>query len=121
MFIQQQNFTEAINAFRKALNLSGGIPTFIAYLGHAYARAGKHREARQMLAQLESLSKKQYVSAYFFAMIYLGLGDLNQTFEWLEKAYEERSGFLAFVRVEPMLDGLRGNIKFTKLVEATEF
>ncbi|HQR34942.1 MAG TPA: tetratricopeptide repeat protein, partial [Blastocatellia bacterium] len=91
VFIQQENFTEAINAFRKALNLSGGIPTFIAYLGHASARAGKHREARQMLAQLESLSKRQYVSAYFFAMIHLGLGDLDQTFEWLEKAYEEQS------------------------------
>ena len=117
VFIQQENFTEAINAFRKALNLSGGIPTFIAYLGHASARAGKHREARQMLAQLESLSKKQYVSAYFFAMIHLGLGDLDQTFEWLEKAYEERSGFLAFVRVEPMLDEIRKNAKFVNLTE----
>ena len=116
VFIQQENFTEAINAFRKALNLSGGIPTFIAYLGHASARAGKHREARQMLAQLESLSKRQYVSAYFFAMIYLGLGDVDQTFEWLEKAYEEQSGFLAFVRVEPMLDKLRNDARFTSFL-----
>ncbi len=116
VFIQQENFAEAINAFRKALNLSGGIPTFIAYLGHASARAGKHREARQMLAQLESLSKRQYVSAYFFAMIHLGLGDLDQTFEWLEKAYEEQSGFLAFVRVEPMLDKLRSDARFTSFL-----
>jgi serine/threonine protein kinase/Flp pilus assembly protein TadD len=117
VFIQQENFTEAINAFRKALNLSGGIPTFIAYLGHASARAGKHREARQMLAQLESLSKRQYVSAYFFAMIHLGLGDLDQTFEWLEKAYKEQSGFLAFVRVEPMLDKLKADSRFAELLK----
>ncbi|MGE0884360.1 MAG: protein kinase [Blastocatellales bacterium] len=117
VFIQQQNFTEAINAFRKAISLSGAIPTFLSYLGHAYARAGKPREARQMLAQLESLSKRQYVSSYFIAMLHLGLGDLDQTFEWLEKAYEERSGFLAFVRVEPMLDILSQNRKWMNFLE----
>ena len=119
VFIQQQNFTEAINAFRKAISLSGAIPTFLSYLGHAYARAGKIREARQMLAQLESLSKKQYVSSYFIAMLHLGLGDLDQTFEWLEKAYEERSGFLAFAPVEPMLDGMRNDNRFASLSERT--
>jgi hypothetical protein len=50
-------------------------------------------------------------------MIYLGLGDLDRTFEWLEKAYEERSGFLGFIRVEPMLDALRGDPRFKTLVE----
>ncbi len=115
VFIQQQNFTEAINAFRKAISLSGAIPTFIGYLGHASARAGKHREARQMLSQLESLSKKQYVPSYLMAVIHLGLGDLDQTMGWLETAYEERSGVLAFMKVEPMLDGLRGNQRFVQL------
>ena len=116
VFIQQQNFTEAINAFRKAISLSGAIPTFIAHLGHASARAGKHREARQMLAQLENLSKRQYVSSYLLAVIYLGLGELEQTFDWLEKAYDERAGFLAFVGVEPMLDRVRANTRFAELL-----
>jgi TolB-like protein/Flp pilus assembly protein TadD len=118
--IQQGRYDDAISAFRKAVNLSGGITTFISYLGHSYARAGKHREARQMLAQLESLSKRQYVSSYFIAMIHLGLGDLDRTFEWLEKAYEERSGFLAFVRVEPMLDRVREAPRFIELSERVE-
>ncbi len=117
VYIQQHRYEDAINAFRKAVNLAGGITTFISYLGHSYARAGKHREARQMLAQLEGLSKRQYVSSYFIAMIYLGLGDLDQTFEWLEKAYHERSGFLAFVQVEPMLDVLRTDQRFAVLME----
>ena len=82
VYIQQQNFTEAINAFRKAISLSGAIPTFIGYLGHASARAGKHREARQMLAQLESLSKRQYVSSYFIAMIHLS----NSTYVLFENS-----------------------------------
>ncbi len=116
-YIQQKKFGDAVTALRKAISLSGPATTFISYLGYANARLGKEREARQMIAQLERVSKRQYVSSYFIAMIYLGLGDLDRTFEWLEKAYEERSGFLAFIKVEPMLDALRGDPRFKALVE----
>jgi len=116
-YIQKGMYDEAIESFRKAINLTGAAPTFIAYLGHAYARRGRERDARQMLAQLDSLSKRQYVSSFFRALIYLGLGDLHLTFDWLDRAYEERSGFLAFVRVEPVLDPLRGDARFERFVE----
>ena len=116
-YIQQKKFGDAITALRKAISLSGPATTFISYLGYANARLGKSREARQMLAQLERVSKRQYVSSYFIAIIYLGLGDLDRTFEWLEKAYEERSGFMAFINVEPMLDALRGDPRFKALAE----
>ena len=116
-YIQQKKFGDAITALRKAIGLSGPATTFISYLGYAHARLGKSREARQMIAQLERVSKRQYVSSYFIAIIYLGLGDLDRTFEWLEKAYEERSGFIAFINVEPMLDALRGDPRFKTLAE----
>jgi eukaryotic-like serine/threonine-protein kinase len=116
-FIQKKRFGEAIAALRKAISLSGPATTFISYLGYANARLGKSREARQMIAQLERVSKRQYVSSYFIAIIYMGLGDLDRTFEWLEKAYEERSGFMAFINVEPMLDALRGDPRFKALAE----
>jgi eukaryotic-like serine/threonine-protein kinase len=116
-YIQQKKFADAVTALRKAINLSGPATTFISYLGYANARMGKHREARQMIAQLERVSKRQYVSSYFIAVIYLGLGDLDRTFEWLEKAYEERSGFMAFINVEPMLDALRSDPRFKALAE----
>lgn len=115
-YLQLRRYDDAINAFRKAVNLSGASVTFISYLGHAYGKAGKVREARQMLAQLESLAKRQYVSSYFLAVIQLGLGDLEQTFAYLEKAYEERAGSLAFARVEPMLDELRTLPRFSDLL-----
>lgn len=114
--IQQRNYDEAIADFRKAINLSGANPTFISYLGHAQGRAGKHREARQMLAQLDSLQKRRYVSSYFFAMIYMGLDDRDSTFARLEQAWEERAGFLAFLKVEPILDPLRKDPKFDRLI-----
>ena len=116
-YIQQKKFGDAVTALRKAISLSGPATTFISYLGYANARLGKSREARQMIAQLERVSKRQYVSSYFIAIIYLGLGDLDQTFEWLEKAYQERSGFMAFINVEPMLDALRGDPRLKALTE----
>jgi len=116
-YLQRGQFTEAVTYMRQALNLIGGTPPFISFLGHAYARAGKHREARQMLNQLLRLANKQYVSAYLVAILYLGLGEIDETFAWLEQAYEERSGFLAFIGVEPMLDGLRGDVRFEDLLE----
>jgi serine/threonine-protein kinase len=116
-YLQKGMFAEAVASLRQALNLIGGTPPFIAFLGHAYARAGKHREARQMLTQLQRLSHKQYVSSYFLAIIHLGLGEMDETFAWLEQAYEERSGFLAFLGVEPMLDELRGDARFANLLQ----
>ncbi len=115
-YLQKGMFTEAVASLRQALNLIGGTPPFISFLGHAYARAGKQREARQMLTQLQRLSKKQYVSSYFLAIIHLGLGEMDEAFTWLEQAYEERSGFLAFLGVEPMLDDLRGDARFGNLL-----
>jgi serine/threonine protein kinase/Flp pilus assembly protein TadD len=110
--LQKGMHDEAIASLRKAVNLTGGIPSFLSHLGHACGKSGKHREARQMLAQLESLSKRQYVSSYFTAMIHLGLGDLDRMFECLEKSYEERSGSLAFMSVEPILDGIRKDPRY---------
>ena len=115
VYLQTGQFTEAVKSLRQALNLVGGTPPFLSFLGYALARAGKPREARQMLAQLLRLTQKQYVSSYFIALIYLGLGENDQTFAWLEQAYEERSGFLAFIGVEPMLDDLRDDARFTDL------
>ncbi len=116
-YIQQKRFADAVTALRKAISLSGPAATFVSYLGYANAKLGKEREAQQMIAQLERASKRHYVSSYFIAMIHLGLGDLDRTFELLEKAYEERSGFLAFIRIEPMLDALRDDPRFKELVE----
>ena len=116
IYLQQGRHDAAIASLRKAVNLTGAIPTFLSHLGHAWGKAGKHREARQMLTQLENLSKRQYVSSYFTAMIHLGLGDLDRVFECLEKAHDERAGSLAFLRVEPILDEARGNKRFAQLL-----
>ena len=89
----------------------------LAFLGRAYALAGKTDEARKTLAQLKELSARRYVSPYRVAMIYAALGDKEQTFAWLEKAYQQRLHNMIFLKVEPELDGLRSDPRFATLVQ----
>ena len=72
---QQGRMDESIAALNQAVILTGGGLTYEAHLGYAYALAGKREEARQVLADLEEIAKEKYVSAYYFAIIYLGLGE----------------------------------------------
>jgi len=117
---QQGHAEESVAALNQAVLLTGGSLTHMAHLGYAYALAGKREEAAQVLADLEESAGEKYVSAYYFAIIHLGLGDRDQTFHWLEQAVEERSGFLAFIKVEPMFDSLRSDERFAALLRRME-
>ncbi len=109
---------EAISAFEKAVALSEGSPYFIGYLGYAYAMSGQKDKARRTLNQLEKLSKERYVSNYSKAMIYLGLGEKDQMFEYLEKAYEAREPVLTLSsKVAPYFDSVRSDPKFKALLK----
>jgi len=81
-----------------ARNLSSEGALTLASLGHLYAISSKRSEAESVLGELKELSKQQYVSAYYMATIYTALGENDQAFEWLEKACEERSAGLFYVK-----------------------
>jgi serine/threonine protein kinase/Flp pilus assembly protein TadD len=115
-YLQQGKIQEAITALSKAFTFSSGGLAFAAHLGYAYALAGKHTEAAEVLREMEEIGREKYVSAYYFAILYLGLGDTERVFEWLDKACEERSGFLVFLAVEPMFDSLREDERFIDLL-----
>ncbi len=115
-YLQSGSIENAINAFCKAVTFSGGGLAFESYLGLAYAAAGKRKEAVEVLENLRETAKKNYVPAYSFAMLYLGLKDFDKTFEYLEKAFAERSGFLPFLKVEPAVDALRNDPRFQDLL-----
>jgi TolB-like protein/Tfp pilus assembly protein PilF len=107
----------AIEEYQKARALNDD-PFALALLARAYAFSGNRMEAEKILNQLKELSKERYVSAYSFALVSLGLGNKEETLRWLEKGYEDRAGNdLAYVRVEPLLDPLRGEPRFEALVE----
>ncbi|HEX8491360.1 MAG TPA: tetratricopeptide repeat protein [Pyrinomonadaceae bacterium] len=114
---QQGKIEEAISAFNQAVILTGGGLTHLAHLGYAYGAANLRQEAGQVLADLSELAQQKYVPAYYFALVYLGLDDHEQVYNWLERAIEERSGFLAFIKAEPLFDGLRAEPRFISLLE----
>ena len=86
-------------------------------LGCLYAVSGKRAEAQQVLDELYEESKQNYVSPYFIAMIYFALGDKDQGFSWLEKADEDRSKTLIWLKVDPELDLLRSDPRFAALLK----
>lgn len=109
-------YDEAIELYRKAMKLAGGNLWINQGLGHALAMSGRSDEARRILYELTELSARRYVSPYIFAEIYRGLGEIDLTFEWLEKAFEDRCDWLVWLGVEPGLDSLRSDPRFTELV-----
>jgi TolB-like protein/Tfp pilus assembly protein PilF len=108
---------EAIAEYRKAVELDDA-PLSLAHLGQAYARAGQREEAQKILARLSEEAKSRYVRASSFAYIYLALGDKERAIDEMERAYRERDvAGAAWVKVDPMLDDLRGHPRFEALVQ----
>jgi TolB-like protein/DNA-binding winged helix-turn-helix (wHTH) protein/Tfp pilus assembly protein PilF len=118
---QKGQFNLAIEELQKTLELAHSSPLTISALAHAEALSGNHTTANKLLAQLEALSKKQYVSPYYIAIVYLGLGKNELAMNWLEKAYADRSNGLVFLKVEPELDPLRTNPRFIALQSSLNF
>jgi hypothetical protein len=78
---------------------------------------GRPEEARAVLAELEARRASRYVSPVAFVMLHVALGETDAAFTWLDRAYEQRRGWLAYLNVEPMLDGLRADPRFRRLQE----
>ena len=101
-------------------------PSVLGVLARAYGLSGNKMEAEKILDQLKKLSQERYVSAYSFALTYLGLGDKEEALRWLEQSYQDRAGSdIGYIRVDPLLDPLRGDPRFEalaeKIVPAAEF
>ena len=94
--------------------LYASLPRIASFKG--YAVSGRRIEALKVLDELNELSKRRYVSSYRVAAIHLGLGEKEQAFEWLERAYEEHDAWLVWLKVDPVLDDLHADPRFTDLV-----
>jgi tetratricopeptide (TPR) repeat protein len=113
---QAGRFGEGIAEAERAMALDGGNLLYLASLGHAYARAGRTKEARATLARLAQASASRYVSAYHVAVIHIALGDTDAGLDWLERAYDERSPWIGYLRVDPRVDPVRSNPRFESLL-----
>jgi serine/threonine-protein kinase len=108
---------EAMRTLRDALALPAARTHTRAALGYLLAGAGRRDEAEALLADIEAAAQREYVSPVAFATLYLGLGDWERALDWTERAYQERRGWLAYLRVNPLMDPLRGHPRFRALLE----
>jgi tetratricopeptide (TPR) repeat protein len=110
-------FPQAIEELEKAVDLSGGGLDPLIRLGYAYAVTGNQDKAIQIINDLKSISKDEHIPSIAYAMIYIGISDYDLAFEFLEKAYEERSSELLKLKVHPFYDSLRSDPRFITLLK----
>jgi len=120
-YIQLKEYDKSIEVYEKSASLSGRLAEILGGLGHAYGIAGKEKEGRQILDELNNYNLKYYIPPVQIAFVYAGLGDDEKVFEMLERAYNERSWELIFMREEPWFDYLRSDVRFKKLVARLKF
>jgi tetratricopeptide (TPR) repeat protein len=113
---QKGMYKEAIEEFQKARHLDDK-PFVLAALGHAFAASGRRGEAQKVLDELNQLSKRMYVDSYYVAAIHAALGETEQAFQLLEKAYDDRSTWLSRIKVDPVFTSLHSDPRFTNLVQ----
>jgi len=113
---QVGSFEEALASYRRAISLSGASPAMLAAPGHAYALLGRRQEARAVLSELHALAARQFVSPYHVAVIHAALGETEQAFDWLSRACDVQSEALIWFAVDPMLDALRPDPRFARIM-----
>ena len=107
---------EAIPVLEKAVSVSDRSPGVVGVLVRAYVQAGRRQDALRLLGELKNRQRTGFVPAAAFLNAYLGLGDNDQAFLWLERAYEEQSNILIYLKVFPFFDPLRGDPRFTSMI-----
>ena len=113
---QKKMFDEAIKDYRHALKRSPGNSNFLAALGNVYASTGKIAEAQKCLDTL-IVQNKEYPISFFIALVYAGLNDKQKAINWLEKACDERSGSVRYLKMEPRLRNLRDDPRYSILMK----
>ena len=118
---QKGEYKLAIEELQRAAQLAHSSPLMVSALAHAYALSGNHAQATRLLADLQARPQKEYVSPYYVAIVYLGLGKNEAAMDWLEKAYLDRSNGLVFLKVEPEIDPVRTNPRFAVMLAKLKF
>lgn len=112
----QGRYKEAIACFERAKAFSEGVVTATGALGRVYALAGRTKDAHRLLEELDDLAQRRYVSPYGRVLIYLGLND-DTVFDWLERSYNERAGWLMYLATDPRFDPLREHARFRTFLQ----
>ena len=114
-YVEKKMYPEALNAYRREVALENGSDVF--YRAYVYGRAGERDKALKALEEFKQASKRDHMPPGAFAFLYTGLGDKDQAFQWLEKAFEERdTAWFPMIKASPMADSLRSDPRFQDLI-----
>jgi len=116
-YLHKLMYQQAIDALSRASMFSKGHPITVAATGYAYALCGRKEDANQMVDLLKERAQEEYVPPYWIAVVYAGLREDDQAFQWLEKAYNDRDGSMVFLKVDPVWDNLRTSQQFKSLLK----
>jgi DNA-binding winged helix-turn-helix (wHTH) protein/tetratricopeptide (TPR) repeat protein len=119
IYVQKGIYETAVTEFERTFSMVGKSPELLAHLGYVYAVSGRRETAQNVLNELEQLSNKDYVPPYYRALVYVGLNQKEPAFEWLERAYQEHDLNLIPLAVDPTLDSLREDPRFTRFLQLT--
>jgi len=118
---QLGEYEPALDALTTAARFSGDNSKPVSLRAYTLAKAGRPREARDVLDTLEAISRKRYVPPYALALIHAGLGERDAVFQWLERAYAARDVHLIFLTVDPKWDSYRADVRFIGLLARCGF
>ena len=118
-YLQAGRQAEALSELESAVSLGDGDadPVLLSWLAHAKAVTGHHRDAANLVARARSLDRERYVPSYHLAMAFVGLGKVDAAFEALDQAWLDRDPALAGVHVEPRFEPIRGDRRYSELLE----
>lgn len=117
-YLAEHSPEAAIHEIETAQRMAQGNPNpyLVGLFGYAQAILGNKPAAQKTIKKLIALSKKQYVSAFSVALIYTALGDRERALEWLERSYQDHSGSMVYLKIDPLLDPDRSDPRFTMLL-----
>ena len=115
-YVQTGRHNEALAELQTAARLSGDSPLYLAQVAVTSAAGGRRPEALRIVAQLQNISGERYVSPYGLAQVYAALSDKEQTFKWLQTAYDDRAVWMSYLAVDPVFDHFRSDQRFQDLL-----
>jgi len=115
-YVQAGLRSEAVDELKRAAHLSGDSPIYRAQVAVALALAGRNREALRIAHELETISRKRYVSPYGLAQTYAALNKKEDTFKWLQAAYDDHAVWMGYLAVDPIFDRYRSDQRFQEFL-----
>jgi len=117
-YVAKKNYSAALREFQQSAELSGSDPYLDGLMGYAQALSGNSAGASEVMTDLAARAKRhQFVPAFSLALVSIGLGDRSGAAEWLDRAYQDRSTYMVYAKVDPLLDPVRSDPRFSGLLQ----